>query len=64
MNYTDYWLPPMRFVDYTFALTSTGDIVMDEELTPDQLGVKAGDKFEVVLVPGIGIVFKKIENKD
>ena len=54
----------MRFVDYTFALASTGDIVMDEELTPDQLGVKAGDKFEVVLVPGIGIVFKKIENKD
>lgn len=63
MNYLDCWLPPIRFVDYTFALTSDGDIVMDEELQPDQLNVKPGDKFEVVFAPGIGIVFKKLDCK-
>jgi hypothetical protein len=33
---------------------------MDGELTPDQLQVKTGDKFEVVIVPTVGIVLKKI----
>ena len=63
MTYLDCWLPQVRFVDYTFAITSEGNIVMDSELMPEQIQVKAGDKFEVVLAPGIGIVFKKINDK-
>ena len=64
MTYLDCWLPQVRFVDYTFAVTSEGNIIMDSELTPEQIHVKAGDKFEVVLAPGIGIILKKIESKD
>lgn len=33
---------------------------MDAELSPDTLQVQTGDKFEVVVVPGVGIVFKKL----
>lgn len=48
------------FMDYTFKVTAAGDIIMDEELDPNLLGVKNGDKFEVVIVPAVGIFFKKI----
>ena len=50
----------LRFVDYSFSLSTSGDIYMDSELSPDQLQVETGDKFEVVVVPGVGVVFKKI----
>jgi hypothetical protein len=55
---------PVKFIDYWFSLTSDGSIVLDEELTPDVLNVKQGDQFEVVIVPGIGVVLKKIKKSD
>lgn len=51
---------PIRFLDYSFSLNSLGDIIMDEELTPEQLRVQSGDKFEVIIVPSVGIVLKKL----
>jgi hypothetical protein len=53
--------PLLHFMDYFFTLCSSGDIIMDRELDPTHLNVKTGDKFEVVIVPDIGIVFKKIK---
>ena len=51
---------PTFFVDYNFKLGPDGSIFFDEELTPELLGVSSGDKFEVILAPGVGIIFKKI----
>lgn len=52
--------PVMRFMDYTFTVSSLGDIVFDEELDPKALNVKTGDKFEAVIVPAVGLVLRKI----
>ena len=52
----------LQFLDYTFFLNANGDITMDSELSPDALEVKAGDKFEVVITPNNGIIFKKLPN--
>ena len=54
---------PTYFVDYNFKLGADGSIFFDEELEPDQLGVQTGDKFEVILAPGVGIIFKKLTAK-
>jgi len=51
----------MKFVDYWFSVTPNGDIIMDEELTPDILHVEQGDRFEVVIVPTVGVVLKKVK---
>ena len=64
MNYMECWLPKMWLVDYIFSVTKDGDIVMDQELTPDILNVKQGDQFEVVFAPGIGIILKKIKKSE
>lgn len=50
----------MWFMDYTFSVMSNGDIYMDAELDPAALNVKTGDKFEAVIVPTVGLVFRKI----
>ena len=53
----------IRYAFYDFTVTEDGSIVWDSELSPEQLRVKPGDKFEVVFVPGnTNIVFKKLEN--
>ena len=52
--------PVMRFMDYSFVVSSLGDIVFDEELDPKALNVKNGDKFEAVIVPAVGLVLRKI----
>jgi hypothetical protein len=57
---TEMQQDPMTFVDYIFRKGPDGSIFFDEELNPDQLGVKDGDRFEVVLVPGVGLVFQKM----
>ena len=49
----------VRFLGYTFTLSVSGDIIF-EEITPEQLMINTGDKFEAVVVPTIGIVFKKL----
>lgn len=38
--------PVMTFVDYEFTI-SGNDILFDERVIPEQLGVKVGDKFTV-----------------
>lgn len=48
------------FADYNFRLMINGDIILDEELKPEQINVKNGDLFEIVLVDG-AIVLKKIQ---
>jgi len=50
----------MWFMDYTFSVMSNGDIYMDNELDPAALNVKTGDKFEAVIVPTVGLIFRKI----
>ncbi len=52
--------PVMWFMDYTFSVMSNGDIYMDNELDPAALNVKTGDKFEAVIVPTVGLIFRKI----
>jgi hypothetical protein len=37
----------MKFVDYTITRTFDDNIIFDEDLKPEQLGVKPGDCFEV-----------------
>ncbi len=49
----------MLFVDYTFSLIGE-NILMDDELTPEHIKVKEGDKFEVVLKNNNQILFRKI----
>jgi hypothetical protein len=51
----------MQFWDFEFALRHNGDITFDEGLTPDQLNVKDGDVFKVMIVDG-RIILKKQEN--
>jgi hypothetical protein len=36
---------------------------MDRELDPAQLNVKSGDRFEAIIVPDVGLVFKKIKSE-
>ena len=38
--------PAMTFIDYEFTI-SEDDIIFDERVLPEQLGVKEGDKFTV-----------------
>lgn len=52
--------PVLRFMDYTFTVSSLGDIVFDEELDPKALNVKTGDRFEAIIVPSVGLVLRKI----
>ena len=58
MDAEDY---PVTFVDYTFRLETDGSILFDQELSPNQLRVSEGDKFEVVIIPNAGIVFRKVK---
>lgn len=43
---------PITFVDYSIVVPMPGIILMDSELKPDQLCVKNGDTFEVVIADG------------
>jgi len=43
---------PLTFIDYTFVVLSPGVIVFDEEMKADQLCVKDGDTFKVVINEG------------
>ena len=53
----------ITFMDYVFTLNPDGSIVWDAELEPDQLGVQAGDRFQVEIESGNKIVFKKCPRK-
>jgi len=43
---------PITFVDYNIMVPSPGVIMLDEEMKPDQLCVKDGDTFKVVITDG------------
>jgi hypothetical protein len=53
---------PLTFIDYTFMVPSPGVIMFDEEVNPDHLCVRDGDKFEVSIKNG-RITFRGIERK-
>lgn len=54
---------PITFVDYSIMVPSPGVIMFDEEMNPDQLCVKDGDIFKVVITDGrirfVGVNRKK-----
>ena len=54
---------PLTFLDYTFMVPVPGIIMFDEELNPDQLCVRDGDKFEVKIING-RVTFRGIERKN
>lgn len=54
---------PSLFVEYTFTLMPSGDIVLDDQLRPSKLGITSGDQFEVVITPDGVIVLKKMERQ-
>lgn len=43
---------PITFVDYTITVPTPGIIMFDEEMKADQLCVKDGDTFEVIIKDG------------
>jgi len=51
----------MLFVDYFFTLLPDGSIMMDEELTPEQIKIKEGDSFNVVIKDN-RVTLRKIAN--
>lgn len=50
----------MLFADYLFELLDNGTILMDEELTPESLNVKTGDRFVIRVTEQNRIVFQKV----
>lgn len=52
-----------RFGDYTFTLMPSGNLVLDDQLLPSQLGITSGDQFEVVITPDNIIILKKMERQ-
>jgi ArsR family metal-binding transcriptional regulator len=49
---------PITFIDYSIIVPSPGIIIFDHEMKADQLCVKDGDKFEVVINDGRISMFK------
>ena len=43
---------PLTFVDYNIVVPSPGIIMFDEEMKADQLCVKDGDTFQVIIKDG------------
>ena len=43
---------PITFVDYIITVPTPGIILFDEEMKPEQLSVRDGDTFEVVITNG------------
>lgn len=51
----------MIFLDYVFQLIDEDTIIMDRELTADQLKVKSGDKFVVITTVDGQVILTKIK---
>ena len=51
---------PVVYAGYTFKQLKDQSILLDSELDISKIDLKTGDKFEVVIVPGTGILLKKI----
>jgi hypothetical protein len=52
----------MLFADYLFELLDDGTILMDEELSPESIKVKNGDKFVAHVTRDGRIMFKKVQD--
>jgi formylmethanofuran dehydrogenase subunit D len=48
----------MQFIDYHFTILEDGSLVMNSELTSEDLNIKEGDSFKVKISEGI-ITFVK-----
>lgn len=53
----------MKFMDYTFSRAFDGNIIFDPDLTPEKLGVRSGDCFEVRIRDNQVILEKKKYNE-
>lgn len=53
---------PLTFVDYTIIVPTPGIIMFDEEMKADQLCVKDGDTFQVIIKDG-RITFRGLSRK-
>ena len=53
---------PLTLVDYNILVPSPGIILFDEELSPEHLCVKDGDKFEVIIKDG-RVMFRGLSRK-
>lgn len=53
----------MKFIDYTFSKAFDGNIIFDPDLKPEQLGVRNGDCFQVVIRDNIIVLEKKQYNE-
>ena len=54
----------MTFIDYTFTKAYDGSLILDKELTAEQLDVRSGDCFEVkVNADGVIVLEKKKYNE-
>lgn len=53
---------PLTLVDYNILVPSPGIILFDEEMKPEHLCVKDGDKFEVIIKDG-RIMFRGLSRK-
>jgi len=54
---------PITFLDYNIIVPIPGIILFDEEMKPENLCVKDGDTFEVVITNG-KIMFRGISRKN
>lgn len=53
---------PLTFIDYSFIVPTPGIIMFDTELKPEQLCVRDGDIFEVIVKDG-RITFRGVSRK-
>lgn len=54
---------PITFIDYNIVVPTSGFIVFDDEISPELLGVKHGDIFEVIVKDG-KVMFRGISRKN
>lgn len=52
----------MLFADYLFDCLEDGTIIMDEELRPDQIHVKNGDRYVVQVTSAGRVIFRKVSD--
>lgn len=52
----------MLFADYLFEVLDNGTIIMDEELTPEQLHLNHNDQYVVKVNEDGRIVFHKVQH--
>jgi hypothetical protein len=54
---------PITFLDYVITVPTPGIIMFDSEMKPEQLCVRDGDMFEVIITNGV-IKFRGVSRKE